>query len=149
MGNAPGSTNNPAHEKNLVRFNPETARAAALRSAEVRREKKRKREDLELANSLDIESWMDTYKREQMGEACAAAVQKIAHMVLDGSLTDQRALVSALPVLFEIARTEAGEFTSITAHASLSVPDSVARLQTIRAQALGQGTIDTTSSPPS
>ena len=143
MGSRKGTTNNPDHERNLTHFTSETARAAARKSAEVRRQRKAEQAAAAAAAKRDIQEWVDTYEREQLGESCAAAAQKIAHMILDGEITDQRALVAALPVLSDIARLEAGQHTAATLHATIS--DPAARLAALRGQAAD---VTSVSQPP-
>jgi hypothetical protein len=145
MGSPVGTTNNPNHQANLKHFDSDRARAAAQKSAEVRRAKKQERAVAEAVARRDIDEWVSTYKREALGDACAAAAQKIAHDVLSGAVTDQRALVAALPVLFDIARLEAGQVTALTAHATITTDQQMTRLRELRAQALGAVPIDAPS----
>lgn len=137
MGAPRGNNNNPARENNLAPFSdPDKARAAARKSAEVRRANKLAKQQAEAVINREIAEWVDLYERDNLGDACAAAAQKVAHMILSGAITDQRALVQALPVLVDIARLEAGQHTSATMHATVTLPDDqMARLQALRAQA--------------
>ena len=137
MGNRKGTTNNPTHGANLTPFDSERARAAALKSAQVRRERAAAKRAAEAAASRDLDEWVTTYQREQLGPACAAAAQKIAHKILSGEIDDPRSLVSALPVLVDIARLEAGLNTTATMHVTATL-DPMARIRELRARAAGE-----------
>lgn len=134
-----GNTNNPNRERNLRPFDdPEKARAAAAKSAESRRKNKLAKQQAEAAINRDLNEWMALYERDKLGEMCAAAAQKVAHMILSGEISDHRSLVQALPVLVDIARLEQGLHTSATMHANvtMSAEDARAKLETIRSRAL-------------
>ena len=148
MGSPKGTTNNAAHAANLTPFNSESAKKAAAKSVESRRRKREAERVAQAVVNRSIEEWVDTYEREQLAPACAAAAQKVAHMILSGEISDQRALVQALPVLVDIARIEEGLHTSATMHATLTMDDDArARLMALRAQAEPRA-LDTAAQEP-
>ena len=138
-----------ANEKNLTPFSdPDVARAAARKSAEVRRANKLARAQAKAIADRDLQDWIGLYKREDLADACAAAAQKVAHMILGGEITDQRALVQALPVLVDIARIEQGLHTTATMHATVTSSDALARLTSLREQAADRSlVVDVTHRP--
>ncbi len=129
---------------NLIPYDSASAREAGIRSGIAKRERAAAKRAADAVLNQSIAEWAATYQRELLGPGCAAAAQKIAHMVLNGELTDQRALVAALPVLFDIARLEAGQHTNATVHATISTDESLSRLHALRAQALDAASLPLT-----
>jgi hypothetical protein len=150
MGSPKGTTNNADHESNLRHFNSETARAAAAKSAETRRRNKQEKAVAQAVMKREVGEWVATYQREDLGPLCAAAAQKVAHMILNGEIKDERALIQALPVLVDITRIEGGEHTTATMHAHLSmVADPMERIAALRAKAQANlGVLDVVVPPP-
>lgn len=130
---------NPNGNPNAPRFNSETAKAAALKSLEAKRAKKEAVKAAEAVAKQDINGWIDMYQRDQLSAVTAAAAQKIAHMILDGEITDQRALVQALPALVDITRIEEGLHTTASMHATITGQTVLDRITELRAQATGPG----------
>ena len=56
-------------------------------------------------------------------------------MILDGDITDQKALVQALPYLVDITRLEEGKHTNATLHATMTGGEAMERIRAIREQA--------------
>ena len=83
----------------------------------------------------DLTEWMRVYERDQLAATTAAAAQKIAHMILDGEITDQKALIQALPYLVDITRLEEGKHTNATLHATMTGGEAMERIRAIREQA--------------
>lgn len=132
--------NNRTGNPTLTKFTSETARAAALKSQAKQKEKReqaRAEAAIEKARTeRDLSDWTDLYQRDQLSAVTAAAAQKIAHMILDGEIKDDRALIQALPALVDITRLEEGLHTSATMHASVSMSgDPMEKIREIRAQA--------------
>lgn len=144
-----GHTNNPNHERNLTPFSdPEVARAAAKKGWENRRKRKAMEDEIKAAQNRDLAAWVEAYPRNDLGPTCAAAAQYIAHKIMDGTIADPRALVSALPVLVDIARLESGLHTSATMHAQVTMGpnDTMARIQALRERASEASSVELQSS---
>lgn len=140
--------NNPNGNPTLPRFNSETAKAAAAKSAESRRAKKRAAAEHKAVVERDLNQWVNLYERNQLGDVAAATAQKLCDDILCGRIeVDARAAAALLPALVDIARIEAGLHTSATMHATVTA-DPMEYIREIRARAAQPQALPTTSATP-
>lgn len=134
----------------LRKFDSETAKAAAKRSAEVRRAKRdlARGEVTTLAQKLD--TLRDTYQRDDLGPNAAALAQHTMSRVMAGEIPIRHAGEAAelLRVLVDVARLEAGEATAHTAHVSMTAEQVTARVTELQRQAAGEIVASGTSVEP-
>lgn len=113
------------HRRHLKPFTSESARAAALKSVEVRKAKALARKtDAQLKDGATVEALgtlRDSFDREDLGPTAAAFAQWLMAAALKGDIkVAGKDLAPLLKTLVDIARLEAGEATSHTAVAHVS-----------------------------
>lgn len=109
-----------AQADNLKPFTTETSRAAAQRSAEVRRVKRDARRKEAQSVARHLATLTDVHDRDRLGPIAAAAAMDCIGRVSSGEVPIRNASEAAewVRVLVDVARLEAGEATSasIVAH---------------------------------
>lgn len=114
----------------LKPFDSETARLAAQRSAEARRARKELARNEHANISTQLRRVRDAYKREELGPNAAALAQHLMAQVINGQIPVRNGAEAAELIRcgVDIARLEAGQATSQTAHIALSAEQVQARL---------------------
>jgi hypothetical protein len=120
----------------LTPFNSTTARAAAQRSAEVRRARRR----LGTATSLDVShviaDALQAHERSKLGPLAAALAAEVMGRLLTNEIKLRGADVGpVLRALVDIARLEAGEATSATLVAHVDASAVAARVGELQRRA--------------
>lgn len=117
-------------------FTSDTAREAAQRSVQVRREKAalKKRENDSLAAHL--RTLRASFEREDLGPSAAAMAQHLMSQVITGLIPVRNGSEAAelIKCAVDIARLESGEATSLTVQASMTTDQVRARLEQIQGQ---------------
>jgi hypothetical protein len=120
----------------LTPFDTQTARAAAQRSAEVRRARKR----LGPTTTLDVRRLLDdavqAHERSKLGPTAAALAAEIMGRLLVGEIKLRGADVApVLRALVDIARLESGEPTSAALVAHVDAATIASRVTELQRQA--------------
>ena len=117
-------------------FTSETAREAAQRSVQARRDKAalKKRENDSLAAHL--RTLRASFERDDLGPSAAAMAQHLMSQVITGLIPVRNGAEAAELIRcgVDIARLEAGQNTSQTAHIAFSAEQVQARLAELQAR---------------
>jgi hypothetical protein len=131
-----------AQADNLRPFTPETAVAAAAKSAEIRRAKRDARRKEAQSVARHLATLTAVHDRAQLGPIAAAAAMDCIGRVASGEVPIRNASEAAewVRVLVDVARLESGEATSasIVAHIGPAEVRSL-RDEARKALALGDG----------
>lgn len=114
----------------LKPFDSESARIAAQRSAEARRARKELARNEHANISTQLRRVREAYKREELGPNAAAMAQHLMSQVITGQIPVRNGAEAAELIRcgVDIARLEAGQNTSQTAHIAMSAAEVQARL---------------------
>ena len=113
------------------------AKAAGIKSGEVRRANKQKKElaNIKTSNELNthLNDLINTFKRDQLPQSAAAAAQYLIAKVVSGGIEiPGNAVGGLIETLLNMARLEEGQSTSNSVVAHMSSKDALDRLVELR-----------------
>lgn len=122
---------NRGNPQNLVPFDSDRAKLAAAKSAEVRRAKKAVSHAENLEHTKTLAVLRSTYSREDLGPSAAALAQDVLRRTATGEIGPQHWDKAArfIEALTGVARLEAGQATSQTAHLAISSEQALEQIR--------------------
>jgi hypothetical protein len=128
----------------MVRFTSESARAAALRSAEVRRAKRAHKQATAAGTARELALLAQAHERGDLGGIAMAAAAELIGRVVRGDVPVRNGDEAAglLRALVDIGRLESGDPTRTVAVAHLSGPALAQRLRELQRSSAVQAADD-------
>lgn len=129
------------------------AKAAGIKSGEVRRANKQAKELAQTTNSTDLHNHLTklvtTFKRDQLPQTAAAAAQYLIAKVISGHIEiTGKDVAPLIATLVDVARLEEGQSTSNAVVAHMSSKEALDRLTLLRQEQGASNTGPTVTTVP-